>query len=293
MRKSLFCAALLVGIAGAANFSTVSSWAYWLQDPDLDALAASPHDLVVIDYSSTGGADGEFTPSEIAALQDDGKCVMAYFSIGEAESYRFYWQTGWRVGKPGWIVESNPDYPDNFKVKFWNKNWWNLCLEPYLDRILDAGYDGVFLDLVESYWWWHEERGVSVRRSANRMVKLVEKIALYARARDPDFKVIVQNAESIIDDCSNSLRTRYMAAIDGVCSENLFYDYWTLADQAYRLDKLAEYEAEGMLLLVVDYIDPADHADFFQAIADSGLDLLGYPANSDRELADLVDYTTE
>ena len=30
-----------------------------------------------------------------------------------------------------------------------------------------------------------------------------------------------------------------------------------------------KYEAEGMLLLVVDYIDPADHADFFQAIADS------------------------
>ena len=143
MRAVFICVALLVGLVGAADLSGITSWAYWLQDPDLDALAASSNDLVVIDYSSTGGEDGEFTSAEIASLKDEGKTVLAYLSIGEAENYRFYWQSSWRVGKPGFIVEANPDYEDNFKVKYWSKNWWEKALKPYLDRILDAGYYGV------------------------------------------------------------------------------------------------------------------------------------------------------
>ena len=292
--KALFiCVALLVGLAGAAELSGITSWAYWLQDPDLDALADSPHGLVVIDYSRTGGPDGEFTHAEIKALRDRGKCVLAYFSIGEAESYRFYWKSSWRAGKPGFIVEANPDYPDNYKVKYWAKNWWERALRPYLDRILDAGYDGVYLDLIDAYWWWHEERGMDYRRAANRMAKLVEKIANYARARaGGGFVVCAQNGVSILDDCSKKWRGRYLDAVDAVSVENLYYDYWSLADQRYRLEKLEEFADAGKLILVVDYIDASDHADFFAAIDASGLDMLGYPANDDEELAELVDYSS-
>ena len=82
------------------RLAEVRSWAYQLQGADgesltLAELIASDFDLFVIDYSRDGDDAGAFTRSEIAALQSGGRIVLAYMSIGEAESYRFYWDEAW------------------------------------------------------------------------------------------------------------------------------------------------------------------------------------------------------
>ena len=74
----------------------MQSWAYQLQGDDgepldLAALAASSFELFVIDYSRDGSDEGAFTAADLAPLQAGGRTVLAYFSIGEAESYRYYW----------------------------------------------------------------------------------------------------------------------------------------------------------------------------------------------------------
>ncbi len=287
------CCGLPAASDGSArtDLSAVSSWAYWLQEPDLDSLADTEHDLVVIDYSLTGDADGEFSAADIQALRDSGKTVLAYLSIGEAEDYRFYWKTKWKPGKPGWLLEENPDWEGNYKVKYWAGGWWKKGLRPYLDRILDAGFDGVYLDLVDAYWWWHEEKGMKVRSTANRMCKLVERIANHGRDRAGEgFVVFTQNGVSILDDCSKKWRTRFLVAIDGVAVESLFHEVFSDEDQDYRLEKLAEFEDAGKLLLVVDYIGAAKWDGFFDDIDASGLGLLGYPAAPDHALDELVIY---
>ena len=94
--------------------------------------------------------DGEFTFAEIQRLRQSSVCkrrVLAYLSIGEAEDYRWYWQSGWEPGDPDWIVQSDPDWPGNYYVKFWDPAWQNI-LYAYLDRILAAGFDGVYLASV-------------------------------------------------------------------------------------------------------------------------------------------------
>jgi len=109
---------------------------------------------VVIDYSKNGDDQSAFTTEEINLLQASGKIVLAYLSIGEAESYRFYWKTEWDTKKPNFIEQENPDWNGNYKVKYWYRSWWEKALKPYLDRILKAGFDGVYLDIIDGYYYF-------------------------------------------------------------------------------------------------------------------------------------------
>jgi cysteinyl-tRNA synthetase, unknown class len=88
------------GPSGAVDprLAGANDWLYVLQPSgaaDLSAVAASRFDGVVMDYSADGGASGEFTAAEVAALKASGKTVIAYLSIGEAEDYRWYWSPTW------------------------------------------------------------------------------------------------------------------------------------------------------------------------------------------------------
>jgi len=283
------CCVPAAAAGSRADLSGAGSWCIWLQAPDIDALADSPYDIVVIDYSYDGSAAGEFSSSDIQQLRDAGKTVLAYFSIGEAEDYRFYWKSSWQPGSPAFIADENPDWPGNYAVKYWTSGWWSKALQPYLDRILAAGFDGVYLDRIDAYWWWYDVKGLSVRTCANRMVQLVDKIADYGRAQAGEgFIVCPQNCESLLDDAGASYRGVFVATIDAVGAESLFFNYWSLEDQAYRLAKLADYDAAGKKILVVDYVDEADWQDFFDQVDASGLDMIGYPAAPDRLLDELV-----
>lgn len=293
MRRALMLVALCLPASAAgerADLSLAGSWCCWLQAPSIDALAASSYDVVVIDYSRDGSATGEFSYADIQRLRAAGKTVLAYFSIGEAEDYRFYWKSSWRPGKPGYIADENPDWPGNYAVQYWTSGWWTNALRPYLDRILSKGFDGVYLDKIDAYWWWYDVKGIGARTCANRMATLVEKIAEYARDRAGEgFIVCPQNGEAILDDASATYHARYLAAIDAVGAESVFYNVWSAEDQAYRLDKLAQFDAAGKRIFLLEYIDVADRDEFFASIDSSGLDMLGYAAAPDRMLDELVE----
>lgn len=149
-----------------------NGWAYWLQDISLGTLTSESPNLVVMDYSSTGGESGEWTAQEIASLHDAGCVVVAYFSIGEAENYRYYWQNSWVDSPPAWLGPVNPDWAGNYKVRFWMSDWKDILFgvesgdnKSYLDRIIDQGFDGIYLDIVDAYYYWSEgSRGRQICR---------------------------------------------------------------------------------------------------------------------------------
>jgi cysteinyl-tRNA synthetase len=272
------------------NLSWVQNWGYWLQNADIDTIVSSPYDLMVIDYSRDGSENGRYTKHEIAKAQQAGKLMLAYLSVGEAEEYRFYWKKSWREGSPAFIGAENPDWPGNYKVKFWYKKWWKSVLKPYLDKILAAGYDGVYLDIVDAYWYWGEH-GYDVKKMANKMVKLVEKINNYtASKREDGFIVITQNALGIVDDSSKSYAKRYFKAIDGVGVESLFFNYYSKEDQAYRLELLKSFEQERKKIFNVEYIDAAQYDTYWDKLDNSGLQIVGYGAEPDAELDELTHF---
>jgi cysteinyl-tRNA synthetase len=272
------------------NLSWVENWGYWLQNADIDTIAESPYDLMVIDYSRDGTDQTRYSRSDIAKLQAKGKLVLAYLSVGEAEDYRFYWKKGWHEGKPAFLGRENPDWPGNYKVKFWYKKWWKKVLRPYLDKILAAGYDGVYLDIIDAYWYWGTH-GYKVRKMADKMVRLVSRINRYTARKSPDgFIVIAQNGLGIVDDASSKYAKRYFRSIDGVGVESLFYNYYSKEDQAYRKSLLKRFGKYGKKILNVEYIDEALYDDYWQKLDNSDPKVVGYAAEPDAELDELTHF---
>ncbi len=245
---------------GVRPWRQVANWVYWLDSPNLTAIANTAYNLAVIDYSRDGGASGEFSYRDIQALRQGSNCkrrVLAYLSIGAAENYRWYWQPGWKPGNPSWIVKADPDWPGNYYVKFWHPDW-QAIVYAYLDRILAAGYDGVFLDLVDAY----QQR--YAQGHEQDMVDFVIAIARYARTRSPlgeDFGVFPQNAEEL------GVHPEYLAVVTGIGIEELYYQATNIrvpeSERLYREGDVDRFKRapHGGLILTVDYTNQAAQID--------------------------------
>lgn len=233
-------------------WSAIKSWAYWLDNPDLTQLGASNFDLLVIDYSADGTALKAFSAEQIGQLRKNNapRRVVAYLSIGQAESYRGYWKSGWHLGSPDWLVEPDAGWNGNYWVKYWNPEWQQMIYR-YLDSIIAAGFDGVYLDRVDAY----QETYASGHE--DDMVQFVTEIARYARAHSPlgeDFGIIVQNAEELAAD-----HPAYVQFVTGIGREEVYIQTTDRpTSQAERattegyLDRFL-HNSRGRLVLTVDY----------------------------------------
>jgi cysteinyl-tRNA synthetase len=119
------------------------------------ALGNTNYDAMIIDLYFN---EETLITSDIKALKQKknggNRLLIAYMSIGEAEDYRFYWQSDWIVGNPSFLESENPYWKGNYKVMYWEKEWQNIIFgnsNAYLDKILSAGFDGVYLDIIDAF----------------------------------------------------------------------------------------------------------------------------------------------
>src|SRR5262245_51844649 len=148
------------GPSPARLLAAAKSWGYQLQNIDPEVIAGATYDVFVIDYSRDGGDASALTAGEVKRLQvkPDGsrRIVLSYLSIGEAETYRYYWKWywGWFFGAPSWRSKQNREWRGNYGVRYWQDDWQKIIFtgeDSYLDRIMRAGFDGVYLDKVDEY----------------------------------------------------------------------------------------------------------------------------------------------
>ena len=195
---------------------------------------------MVIDYS---GEDGPFSPAQVERMKQkpDGsrRLVLSYMSIGEAETYRWYWSQR----SSSWLGPENKKWRGNYGVKFWDPAWQEIIFA-YTDRILSAGFDGVYLDKVDEF----EEMG-----HRDDMVEFVSRIATRAKSQRPGFLVVSQNGDDLLPN------VKFRAAIDGFAREDLFYgedsDGKRNSASSIResVKRLKMFSAEGKPVFVVEY----------------------------------------
>lgn len=151
-----------VNTADISNLSQAKNFLYIIdtsgyvsKEAFLTALENTNYDVLVIDLLYE---DIQLTSTDIDRINNKStgqpRLVLCYMSIGEAENYRYYWQSGWNSNPPSWLVEENPDWPGNYKVKYWDSNWQSIIFgndSSYLKKILDAGFDGVYLDIIDAF----------------------------------------------------------------------------------------------------------------------------------------------
>jgi cysteinyl-tRNA synthetase, unknown class len=238
----------------------VAGWSFNINNNSLNQLLSNDSKFLVIDYSKDGTEGQRYSASDLTALHQKGKSAVSYLSIGEAEDYRYYYQSNWNSNPPSWLGQDNPDWPGNAKVKYWDPEWQNIMLG-YLDKIIESGFDGIYLDIVDGYEYWSNPQngeGLVLDRAdaANRMIDWVEKLAEYARIQKgkPDFYVIPQNGEELLKyDTDGS----FLKTLSAVGVEDLYYNETSsqsAASIAYRSTDLNKVVAAGKPVLVIDYV---------------------------------------
>lgn len=122
----------------------------------INAVTSTNYDLLIMDlfFDETT----EFTAGEVTQLKNKAnggkRLVISYMSIGEAEDYRYYWQSGWTTGSPSFLEDENPDWAGNFKVRYWEPEWKKIIFgddNSYTRKILNAGFNGVYLDIIDAF----------------------------------------------------------------------------------------------------------------------------------------------
>lgn len=276
----------------------VKSWAYQLQHADPQAIARTSYDLVVIDYTRNGDPDLPLKAADVQRMKkkpDGGRrLVLAYVSIGEAEDYRFYWNSEWvetatpekpaaaavpQAGAPGagpsfapsageaakpdrwvsakapaWLGDESSTWSGNFAVKYWDINWQDLIF----------GKPDSFVERVLALGF----DGVYLDRvdayyehidehpsAADDMVDFVVRLAAAARAAKPGALVVPQNGEELLT------RPAYVAAIDAIAKEDLLFGSPTEAQAnspaqiANSLGWLSHAIVARRPVMVIEYVD--------------------------------------
>ncbi len=146
-----------------ADLNEISNFLYLInpsafksKEKFISGIASTNYDLVIMDLFFNDGT--AFSADEITKLKQKAnggkRLVVCYMSIGEAEDYRYYWKNNWLTNPPSWLKKENPAWEGNYKVEYWNKSWQNIIYgndESYLKKIINAGFDGVYLDIIDAY----------------------------------------------------------------------------------------------------------------------------------------------
>lgn len=221
--------------------SNVTSWLCVYSDVSVDDILKTDYDLVDIDPDA-------FSHQGINTLRESGKIVIAYLSVGEAEDYRYYWDS-----EADYLLEENPDWPGCWYVDYTHPEWQRILINEYIPMIRSKGFDGLYLDTVETY---HVEESYP-NCTKDAMIAFVTAIA--KNFRSTDFCIIMQNGLDIASELFDH--------IDGVAVEETYFRAvycpilgWHIngipQNPATRRDneqRMREALDEGLVVFTLDY----------------------------------------
>jgi cysteinyl-tRNA synthetase, unknown class len=271
LRLLLACCLTLPSLLVAA---APRSFAYVLQadakfkpkSKAIETLRNCARDWIILDATYDGST--RWTRSDLAAIRDGrpNRKIVSYLSIGEAETYRPYWRKHWdsnRDGKPdrgapGWLNTENPDWEGNYKIRYWSDGWQQIIL-PEIDRIMAQGFDGLYLDIVDAFEFYEQDKKEYIDNRPNPetgrtfrqdMARWVSRIAYRAARTSSNPLIIPQNAAQLLD------LPEYRQSIGGIGIEDLFTNGKKLQphkESTYTLEFLQRFRSTGKPIFIIDY----------------------------------------
>ncbi len=293
--KSIFFLTLFLGIAyiqtacrkdtpgplEKSAFEDVKFWAYQIDElyssSSIEALENSHYDLIVIDQVRSLRGDEDYnTKQDVNRIKNSPnskgkqKLVVCYLDAGQAEKYRYYWQSSWDTNPPEWLMGPDPDgWNDNYSVMFWHDEWKSI-IKNYLSKILDDGFAGVYLDWLMIYelpsvMEAAQSQGLD---SKIELFGFIEELKSMAVSRDPDFIFICQNAPEL------GQEKRFTDLFDAIAQEHVWFDGAGDPDDGgdegdhpvdpqdteYILEQLNTWKQKGKVVFNVEYAVSAENA---------------------------------
>ncbi|MEO0559762.1 MAG: endo alpha-1,4 polygalactosaminidase [Bacteroidota bacterium] len=201
---------------------------------DVDALAKTP--VAILDPDP-------YTADDIARLRDEGVLTLGYLNIGEAETFRRFYEDV----DPTWILGDNPMWEGHQFVDARNQGWQRLIVDRVASAILSKEFDGLFLDMADV-----AAPGVHPETRDG-----IERLILRLRAAYPMHLLVMNRGLFLVEDVE--------AAIDGLAVEGVFARHdlqtgiYSQTPQDQRSALVAALngfrERTGGAALVIDYAD--------------------------------------
>ncbi len=136
------------------------------------------HDIVVLDPGYRG---------DLGAVRSKGAKVLAYLSLGELNRQR---ETFGAAERAGVLVRENPNWPGAFVVDLRHPAWTAIAVQEMALPLQARGFDGLFLDTLDSALALEREAPDNYRGMRQAAVALVT----HLRARWPDSVLMVNGA---------------------------------------------------------------------------------------------------
>jgi len=120
----------------------------------------------------------------------------------------------------------------------------------YLDRIVAQEFDGVYLDRADAFFDWRKMQP----SAASEMAIFIARLAEHARRQNPEFIILMQNAEELLENPA------VLSALDGIAKEDLLYGVRRAqepnkpGDVESSLQLLRLAQRNGRKVLVVEYL---------------------------------------
>lgn len=226
-----------------------STAVFYAMNPPVDLLGQFQRVIVESD---------NIRPDELNALHSRGARVFAYLSIGEVSpSRKWYKQV-----QPEWILGRNNVW-DSEVLDLTNPAWQAFLLDTLVEPLAKKGYDGLFLDTLDSYYLYsknQEER----QRQARALADILKMI----KQRYPQMRLIANRGFEAMPTIAPLL--------EAVVVESL-YASWDNANKTYqeanpegRIWLLQQIEAlqrdYDMEIIIIDYL-PASRRDEARRLA--------------------------
>lgn len=197
---------------------------------DVDPAAFAGFDLVVLDPNYA---------QPISSVRTEDMTVLSYLSLGEMNRHKPEFAA---VQASGGLVQQNPTWPDSYSVDVRNHAWRDLIVDTIIPSLIAQGFDGLFLDTLDSPPHLEMVDPVRYAGMTTAAVALVRAI----RERYPDMPLMMNRGYALLP--------RLVGTIDAVVAESM----------------LTSFEADTHSYHVVDDAMLARHLEFLRPARDAG-----------------------
>jgi len=238
------------------------------------AIRLAPYDLAILNTN-------HLSEKETSVLKCSGKLLVSYLSVGEVDGGSPLLKT---AQEKGWLLGGNKEW-ESYYVNVTLEDWHSQMSAAAGD-ILKKGYDGVFLDTVDTVDL--EDAAVPKEKLAEGMISLIHRL----RAEHPEMLIIQNRGFTVISETAKD--------VDGVMYEDYSTGYSNTNKKykPYNPDKIRSSKArvnimtelaKQMPVLTLDYARSGDTKT--ACAATQAARRCGFiPAVSVGTLDDLLDY---
>ena len=247
MKKSIFLFLILALFCGCLSYNSqemqsnfnhnkLSINSFWVYYGSNHVEELSKYDLVIIEPYNYNKEDIK----RLKSINPDIK-IIAYLSIGEVDKNRDYFKDCQSI-----IIGKNPNW-DSYYVDVSSSVWKDIILRE-VDKFINMGFDGIFLDTIDSAIHTNQKEDV---------IRLIKDI----RERYLNIIIIQNRGFEVVD--------KTAPYIDGVLFEDFstYYDFkekkakfWKGNDLEWINTQAEKLKQLNLIVLTLDYINDEEMA---------------------------------